>query len=121
MVSVLIALIGIVGTLGGVIITNHFNQSRWKLEQREMYKAELFKVKLEVYRELLAAYLEFVLETAESFRNNTFPESFGHIRKVELGIKAISEEITEMFVLQDKDIKKSNNDPDVYTGKKDDQ
>jgi len=66
------AVIALVGAILGTVITHSLYFRRWKFERIEGYKAEVFKAKLEVYRELVGLYVEFVFKLAYNIRDDTF-------------------------------------------------
>lgn len=67
---------GLIAALGGTYIAHRFYIKRWQLERREVYKAELFKMKLKIYRDLLRIYSVMCHETIACFINEKQTESF---------------------------------------------
>ena len=76
MFNAISALIAVVSALGGVALTHYFYGKRWERERREAYRAELFKLKLEVYGKLVGMYFEFASKTFDSALNDRLGEGF---------------------------------------------
>lgn len=78
------ALTALIGAFLGTFLTHRLYVKRWERERVEAYKAEVFKVKFEVYRELVAAYVEFSFKLPEYVYHNVLTDELFNAHLVDV-------------------------------------